>query len=64
MAEIATIIPMAVVALLAVLMIIFVIKSLIKFAVTAAAIAALVFVAWKLGAFQFLGQYMPSMPWG
>jgi hypothetical protein len=60
MAGLETTIPLVVVGIIAILVLVFIIKSLIKFAFVAAVIALIVFVAWKLGAFKFLAQYVPS----
>lgn len=49
-----TTVPLVVVGIIAVLIIVFIIKSLIKFAIVAGAIALIVFIAWRLGAFSFL----------
>lgn len=59
-----TAIPLTVIAIIAVVVVFFIIKSLIKFAIVAGAIALIVFVAWQLGAFDFLAAYIPSWsPW-
>lgn len=59
-----TAIPLTVIAIIAVVVVFFIIKSLIKFAIVAGAIALIVFIAWQLGAFDFLAAYVPPwFPW-
>jgi hypothetical protein len=54
-----TTIPLAVVGIIAVLVIVFIIKSLIKFAIVAGVIALIIFVAWRFGAFNAIFWAVP-----
>lgn len=56
-----TAIPLTVIVIIAIVVVFFIIKSLIKFAIIAGAIALIVFIAWQFGAFDFLASYVP--PW-
>jgi hypothetical protein len=54
-----TTLPLVVVGIIAVLVLVFIIKSLIKFAFVAGVIALIVFLAWRFGAFRFLAMSWP-----
>ncbi len=64
MVALETAVPFTVIVIIAIVVVFFIIKSLIKFAIVAGAVAFVVFVAWQLGAFDFLAAYVPSwFPW-